>query len=155
MKVPNKIKIFGWRACHGILPTRLNLAKRNIIAETFCPICLQSPENEVHVIWECPVAQDVWAGSRMKLQKCPLGQPDMVQLFLYLLHRLETEEMELFLVQAWMLWGQRNSVLHGGKLKDPGWLNKRAVEWLEEFAQVQEQLAVMPYGVHHLILSSK
>jgi len=52
------------------------------------------------VRWECPVAQDMWAGSRMKLQKCPLGQLDMVQLFLYLLHRLELEEMELFLVQA-------------------------------------------------------
>lgn len=33
MKVPNKIKIFRWRACHGILPTRCNLAKRNIIAK--------------------------------------------------------------------------------------------------------------------------
>ena len=44
MKVLNKIKIFGWRACHGILPTRLNLAKCNIIAETVCPIRLQSPE---------------------------------------------------------------------------------------------------------------
>jgi len=41
-----------------------------------------------------------------------------------------------------MLWGQRSSFLHGGKLKDPGWLNKRAMEWLEEFVQVQEQFAV-------------
>ena len=35
-------------------------------------------------------------------------------------------------------------MLHGGKLKDPGWLNTRAEEWLEESAQVQEQLAVTP-----------
>ena len=43
MKIPNKIKIFGWRACHEILPTRYNLVKQNIIADTGCPICLQSP----------------------------------------------------------------------------------------------------------------
>lgn len=144
MKVLNKIKIFGWRACHGILPTRLNLAKRNIIADTVCPICLQSPENEVHVLWDCPATQDVWARSWTKLQKCPLGQQDVLQLFDYLMHRLEPEEMELFLVQAWILWNQRNCVLHGGELKDPGWLNTRAEEWLEESAQVQEQLAVTP-----------
>ena len=27
LKVPNKIKIFGWKACHRILPTHFNLAK--------------------------------------------------------------------------------------------------------------------------------
>ena len=142
MKVPNKIKIFKWRACHGILPTRLNLAKRKIIVETVCPICLQSLENEVHVLWDYPATQDVWAGSQTKLQKCPLGQQDVLQLFDYLMHRLEPEEIELFLVQAWMLWNQQNCVLHGGKLKDLGWLNTRAEEWLDESAQAQEQLAV-------------
>ena len=138
LKVPNKIKIFRWRACHGILTTRFNSAKRNIIVETGCPICLQSPETEVHVLWECPAAQDVWVGSRTKLQNCPLGQQDMLQLFDYLMNRLEPEEVELFLVQAWMLWNQRNSVMHGGKLKDPGWLNTLAEEWLEESAQAQQ-----------------
>ena len=35
-------------------------------------------------------------------------------------------------------------MLHGGKLKDPGWLNKRAAEYLEEFKQAQEHLSVPP-----------
>ncbi|KAL0010086.1 hypothetical protein SO802_005194 [Lithocarpus litseifolius] len=126
----------------GILPTRFNLAKRNIIADNGCPICVQCPETEVHVPWDCPAAQDVWAGSRTKLQKCPLGQQDMVQLLAYLMDRLEPEEVELFLVQAWIIWNQRNSVLHGGKLKDPGWLNKRAEVWMEEIAQAQQHLSI-------------
>lgn len=35
LKVPNKIKVFGWRACHNILPTRANLAQKRIIQGNF------------------------------------------------------------------------------------------------------------------------
>lgn len=28
VRISNEIKVFGWRACHEILPTRMNLAKR-------------------------------------------------------------------------------------------------------------------------------
>ncbi|XP_075674966.1 uncharacterized protein LOC142644186 [Castanea sativa] len=143
-EIPNKVKIFGWRACIEILPTRCNLAKRNLIVETDCPICLHSPETEVHLLWDCPTAQDVWVGSRTKLQKCSLSQQNILHLFEFLMNKLEPKEMELFLVQAWMLWNQRNGALHGGKLKDPRWLNTRAAELLAENAQTKEQLAVIP-----------
>ena len=33
LKLPNKIKVFGWRACSRILPTRINLSKKRIIAD--------------------------------------------------------------------------------------------------------------------------
>ena len=41
--------------------------------------------------------------------------------------------MEVVLVQAWLIWNQRNRVVHGGKFHDPGWLNNRATEFLEDF----------------------
>ena len=46
----------------------------------------------------------------------------------------------MFLVQAWLIWNQRNTIVYGGKLKDPNWLNKRAVEFLQEFQQAQDKL---------------
>ncbi|XP_075670119.1 uncharacterized protein LOC142639867 [Castanea sativa] len=36
LKIPEKIKIFDRRACHDILPTQVNLAKRKIISDTLC-----------------------------------------------------------------------------------------------------------------------
>lgn len=72
----------------------------------------------------------------------PPRQQDMIQLFHYLLDRLHIEDIELFLVQAWVVWNQRNSVMHGGMLKDPGLLNKRAVEYLEKFKQAQKHLTI-------------
>ncbi|XP_075645058.1 uncharacterized protein LOC142616054 [Castanea sativa] len=90
VRVPNKLKVFAWRACHEILPTRVNLAKRKIIRENLC-------------------------------------------LF---------SRMELFVVQAWTLWNQRNTLVHGRKMKNPYWLNRRASNYLEEYRKAQEQLAV-------------
>ena len=58
-------------------------------------------------------------------------------MFEALLDRLQKEELELFLVQAWLIWNQRNTVIHGGQLREPGWLNKRAEEFLEEYRNAQ------------------
>lgn len=47
----------------------------------------------------------------------------------------------MFLVQALLIWNQRNTVIHGGKLKEPCWLNKKVLDYLGEFQQTQEQLS--------------
>ncbi|KAK9997130.1 hypothetical protein SO802_021816 [Lithocarpus litseifolius] len=60
----------------------------------------------------------------------------------FLVDRLSVEELELFWVQAWIIWNQRNCVVHGGILKDPKCLNKRAEEFIQEFLQAQAQLRV-------------
>ncbi|XP_065631673.1 uncharacterized protein LOC136068448 [Quercus suber] len=51
--------------------------------------------------------------------------------------RLQKEELEIFLVQAWLIWNQRNAEIHGGHLREPGWLNKRAEEFLDEYRKAQ------------------
>ncbi|KAK9996960.1 hypothetical protein SO802_021646 [Lithocarpus litseifolius] len=53
------------------------------------------------------------AGSVMKLQKFVGGQYDMLSLFEELMMRLNEEEFELFLVQAWLIWNQRNRITYG------------------------------------------
>ena len=134
--------VFGWRACNEILPTRLNLAKRRVISDNTCLNCTKFPESTIHELWDCEVATDVWTGSLVKLQKCSHGQADMIELMEYLLSRLTLQEMELFLVQVWLIWTQRNKLLCGGKIQDPNWLCKRAVEYLEEYRASQNYLSV-------------
>ena len=69
LKIPNKVKVFGWRACHDILPTSYNLSRRRIITEDKCQLCTRETETTTHALWECTIVQDVWAGSISKLQK--------------------------------------------------------------------------------------
>ena len=57
--------------------------------------------------------------------------------------RLTVEKLELFWVQAWIIWNQRNCVVHGGQLKDPKCLNNQAEEFVLEFQQAQVKLAVV------------
>ena len=44
--------------------------------------------------WECGVAQDIWAGSMISLQKCPTLMGDIVKLFEWLVDRLAEEDMK-------------------------------------------------------------
>lgn len=104
LHIPNKIKVFRWRACHNILPTRKNLTKRQIITKDACPICTRCQESALHALWDCVAAQDIWAGSIKIMQKISHGQADILQLMEYLMDRLALEDLELVLVQAWLIW---------------------------------------------------
>ena len=106
LKIPNKVKIFGWRACHDILPTSYNLLRQRIINEDNCQLCTREVETTAHALWECAAVQEVWAGSISKLQKGPSVFRDTLQLMEFLVDRLTVEELELFWVQAWIIWNQ-------------------------------------------------
>ena len=60
LDVPAKIKIFGWRVLHGIVPCRAILANRHIGNSGSCPVCEVGCEDIKHVLFMCPRAKDVW-----------------------------------------------------------------------------------------------
>ena len=97
-------QIFRWRACQDILPTQVNLVRWKIITEKRCQCYTGVPKSTLHAIWECGVAQDVWVGCAIRLQKCTTDFPDIVALFEYVLDRFLAAKIEAFLVQAWFIW---------------------------------------------------
>lgn len=78
LHIPNKIKVFGWRACHDILPTRDNLVRRHVVEDGTCGLCTRTMELALHALWECGVAQGVWVRCTRRLQKCARGQLDVL-----------------------------------------------------------------------------
>ena len=46
LRVPSKIKVFGWSACIDILPSKVNLVRRQILKEDRCGLCQQCPCRE-------------------------------------------------------------------------------------------------------------
>ena len=65
-----------------------------------------------------------------------------MQLFHAMMAKLSDEELELFLVQCWLIWHRRNSLLHGGCMQHPVQLSKRATDYLMEYHEAQSSLAV-------------
>ena len=65
---------------------------------------------------------------------------DLIHLIEYLLDQVELDDMEEVLVQAWLIWKQRNWVVHGGKFHNSGWLINRARDLLKEFRTAQEHM---------------
>ena len=65
-------------------------------------------------------------------------QTDFGQLVEDMIRKLPGEEVELFLVQAWTIWTQRNVATNGGTLQDPSQLVKRASVFVDEFRASQE-----------------
>ena len=64
-----------------------------------------------------------------------------------MLNKLSMDEFELFIVQCWLTWNQRNTIVHGGKLQDLTQLNIRARDYLEEYKEAQNQLAIVAHTV--------
>jgi hypothetical protein len=60
LKVPSKIRIFGWQALHGIIPFKCILVNRHIGQSGACPICDQGAEDVLHVLFTCPEVQEMW-----------------------------------------------------------------------------------------------
>jgi len=66
--VPSKVLAFGWRALLHRIPTRRNLALRNVLppeGSTLCVMCDSKVETVVHLLLHCEVASLVW----LKLMK--------------------------------------------------------------------------------------
>ncbi|KAK0600064.1 hypothetical protein LWI29_011234 [Acer saccharum] len=65
LNLPNKIKIFCWKACKEILPTKLLLFKRNIMGPAVCELCGNQVESVDHALGSCKKIQQQWKTSSL------------------------------------------------------------------------------------------
>jgi hypothetical protein len=72
LNIPNAVKMFLWKASHNLLPTKVNLFRWGICDSNMCPICIGEEETVARVCWNCPAANDVWGGCKIKYKNAPL-----------------------------------------------------------------------------------
>ncbi|KAJ0111528.1 hypothetical protein Patl1_02331 [Pistacia atlantica] len=76
LPITNAEKLFLWKACQDILPTKCNLVKKRVIEEPFCTFYCLEEEDVFHALWGCVVAKDIWTGkadlATMRMKKTML-----------------------------------------------------------------------------------
>lgn len=60
LELPEKVKIFIWKASKNILPTAENLWRRKCIQEPVCQSCKRCMETVRHVLFECKATRKIW-----------------------------------------------------------------------------------------------
>jgi hypothetical protein len=60
LKIPLRIKVFGWYLRKGVILTKDNLAKRNWHGSKKCVFCHQD-ETIKHLFFHCRVARSIWS----------------------------------------------------------------------------------------------
>jgi len=127
LKIPAKIKIFGWRALKGLVPCNAILANRHIIPNGGCPVCNGGAEDVKHIILSCDHAKAVWKSIGMWNRINTMLDPDhsgSVVLQEVIQRGEHVQELdiglaELILTGGWYLWWERRKITHGENVSRP------------------------------------
>ena len=141
LRVPPKVRNFLWRACSDILPTRANIVKRRLPIDPSCAICGQAEESVCHALWECPLAINVWALVKGKLQKSLAVVQDFHSLARQMEDKLTGKEMEVWAMVAWSIWNARNRFYFEKKQSQPGDILHSAMSLIQDYQRLNQHLA--------------
>ncbi|KAH9696063.1 putative reverse transcriptase/RNA-dependent DNA polymerase [Citrus sinensis] len=138
LELPEKIKIFMWRAIKNILPTTENLWKRKCLPEPTCPRCHKSVETISHALFECKAARKTWnlAPSTFELQNVP-GQ-DIFSYAQNLCSNSRRNKAELMIMYCWAIWFARNKLIFERKKIEPMVSAAKAESVLEAYQRVRK-----------------
>ncbi|KAH9782560.1 reverse transcriptase domain-containing protein [Citrus sinensis] len=138
LALPEKIRIFAWRAAKNILPSAENLWKRRVIQEPTCQVCKFGVENVFHALVECKAARKIWRLTLFENDIMQTAGQDFLSLLHELYSRRNKADLELMIMICWMVWNARNEMLFKGKRENPQALVAKAEAVLEAYKRVQK-----------------
>ena len=133
LPIPPKVRNFMWRACSDILPTSANLCRRRIPVASTRTICQQHEKTVAHILWECPLARNVWGMIPGQLQKCNSEATNYYILARQLEEKLTKKDLELWAMVLWSIWNTRNRFHFEKKQSTPSDILQGAKTLLQEY----------------------
>ena len=117
LDVPNKYKNILWHVCRESLPTKSNLNRKTIIPNPTCGRCASMAEDTLHALWGCSGLNVVWNDDRWSFRSREVFT-DFKHLCGWLMEN--GKPLELFAIQVWCIWHQRNQ----SRLQQPCYVTK-------------------------------
>lgn len=131
LAVLEAIKLFLWRICNNLLPTRETLFNWRIVPTPLCSICELEVETVSHILWRCRSTKDVWTCSR--IQKFSCEDDDFIYLLEGFMSKVNGEELDLVATVVRQIWLRRNKHVFGGDFIHPAQLVRILKKSLEEY----------------------
>ena len=103
LALPEKIKIFVWRATKNLLPSAENLWKRKIIQEPTCQACKTGLENVLHVLVDCKVAKKIWRLTHMEDDIRGRAGQDILTMMHDMNRRRGKADLEMMVTIFWVM----------------------------------------------------
>ncbi len=146
MQLSRKIQHFVWRLCLNILPTKDNLAKRNILSTPECPIYGVGAKSSIHVFRQCVFTKKVWEGNTLLLDLLVEGRQGILDWFWGIWKLKGEAALQEVAVVSWGLWNVRNSALFRDLIKIPSKVYLDALQYVKVYpeAQVQSECSRLP-----------
>ncbi|KAL9425662.1 hypothetical protein AB3S75_032598 [Citrus x aurantiifolia] len=119
LELPEKVKIFMWRALKNILPTAENLWKRKSLQEPICQRCKLQVESVSHALIECRAARKIWDLAPLTVQLPKDHSHDFFSAIQEMCSRSLKAEAEMMVVYCWVIWSARNKFIFEGKKSNP------------------------------------
>ncbi|KAH9670685.1 putative reverse transcriptase/RNA-dependent DNA polymerase [Citrus sinensis] len=154
LQLPEKIKIFMWRASQNLLPTDENLWKKKILVEPYCQVYKQGVESVSHVLVHCKVVRKVWVHAPFEICFPDATNQDMWSVMLEITKKLSKSDIEIFVAYCWAIWYGRNHKIFYGKKMGCCRVVAKAEAVVEAYKQVSQQRQGSG-GMHNPMKSQK
>ncbi|KAL0425618.1 UNVERIFIED_CONTAM: hypothetical protein Sradi_1096600 [Sesamum radiatum] len=118
-KLPNKIKVFIWRACSNAIPTGKSLASSIPSLTVCCPFCKDCEEDVLHTMVLCPFARQVWGCAPFHLVAVRIGSMGFREWLTAVSVQFDEIDFQLLLGLCWSIWWCRNGLAMNGNCLDP------------------------------------
>lgn len=112
LQLPPKVRTFLWRASNDILPVKVNLMRRRMGSDPFCPFCKTELEYTAHLFFECEVFKDLWRASPFNFS-LPVQVTNFSNWLHFVRTRTDSKGATLASVICWRIWYLRNQLVHG------------------------------------------
>ncbi|KAH9754587.1 putative reverse transcriptase/RNA-dependent DNA polymerase [Citrus sinensis] len=151
MELPEKMKIFMWRAARNLLPTAENLWKRKCLKDPICQGCNREVETVRHALLDCKAARKIWYHATSSVQIPNAQNQDILEFIYEVWSTWGKTEAEQAIAFCWAVWFARNKRIFEGKKSDPRASAAKAESLLEAYHRARKPDASHIHNVKRIV----